>query len=249
MSNHVNQSIKTDAGSVLDFNEVYLSHLPKIKACIRKLDYLSSFKRPTDQINELAQDFFTKVWAENILDQFDNSRAKSKDAILAFLYNHLRNFYSSIRTKEIQYRETNKKLLINGYFNRMANNQVSEEDNYKVKIKLESLAGVKKKGKDKAHEDSSKLEIGAVSNFSKTEYNEDNGFCHDIKKVGKAFIRSLKGLEKKAWKKFIYDGASADKVANELGIGRMTSFRLKDSINHKAKIYLKGYYAGSLTLN
>ena len=67
--------------------------------------------------------------------------------------------------------------------------------------------------------------------------------------VGKAFVKSLRGLEKKAWKMFIHDEVSADTVAKELGIGRMTSYRLKDSINSKAKKYLKGYYAGSLTLN
>ena len=37
--------------------------------------------------------------------------------------------------------------------------------------------------------------------------------------------------------------------ATELGVSTRTSFRLKDSINSKAKMYLKGYYAGSLTLN
>ena len=72
---------------------------------------------------------------------------------------------------------------------------------------------------------------------------------HDIKKVGKAFVKSLRGLEKKAWKMFIHDEVSAETVANELGVSTRTSFRLKDSINSKAKMYLKGYYAGSLTLN
>ena len=48
---------------------------------------------------------------------------------------------------------------------------------------------------------------------------------------------------------FVYDEASADTVANQLGVSARTSYRLKDSINSKAKMYLKGYYAGSLTLN
>ena len=208
MSNHANQSVTNEASPALNFSDVYLSHLPKIKACIRKLDYKSGFKRSTDQINELAQDFFTKVWADSILDYFDPSRAKSKDAILAYLYNHLRNFYSSIRTKEIRYAETKKRL-----------------------------------------KEVSTLGLRSNSNLFGTKHDEDTGFCHDIKKVGKAFVKSLRGLEKKAWKMFIHDEASADTVAKELGIGRMTSYRLKDSINSKAKMYLKGYYAGSLTLN
>ena len=208
MSNHANQSVNNVASTALNFSDVYLSHLSKIKACIRKLDHKSGFKRSTDQINELAQDFFTKVWADSILDYFDPSRAKSKDAILAYLYNHLRNFYSSIRTKEIRYAETKRRL-----------------------------------------KEVSTLGLRSNSNLFGTKHDEDTGFCHDIKKVGKAFVKSLRGLEKKAWKMFIYDDASANTVAKELGIGRMTSYRLKDSINSKAKMYLKGYYAGSLTLN
>ena len=208
MSNHANQSVTKVASTALNFSDVYLSHLSKIKACIRKLDHKSGFKRSTDQINELAQDFFTKVWADSILDYFDPSRAKSKDPILAYLYNHLRNFYSSIRTKEIRYAETKKRL-----------------------------------------KEVSTLGLRSNSNLFGTKHDEDTGFCHDIKKVGKAFVKSLRGLEKKAWKMFIHDEASADTVAKELGIGRMTSYRLKDSINSKAKMYLKGYYAGSLTLN
>ena len=208
MSNHANQSVTNVASTALNFSDVYLSHLPKIKACIRKLDHKSGFKRSTDQINELAQDFFTKVWADSILDYFDPSRAKSKDPILAYLYNHLRNFYSSIRTEEIRYAETKKRL-----------------------------------------KEVSTLGLRSNTNLFGTKHDEDTGFCHDIKKVGKAFVKSLRGLEKKAWKMFIHDEASADTVAKELGIGRMTSYRLKDSINSKAKMYLKGYYAGSLKLN
>ena len=208
MSNHADQSVANVASTTLNFSDVYLSHLSKIKACIRKLDHKSGFKRSTDQINELAQDFFTKVWADSILDYFDPSRAKSKDPILAYLYNHLRNFYSSIRTKEIKDAETKKRL-----------------------------------------KEVSTLGLRSNSNLFGTKHDEDTGFCHDIKKVGKAFVKSLRGLEKKAWKMFIHDEASAEKVATELGVSTRTSFRLKDSINSKAKMYLKGYYAGSLTLN
>ena len=208
MSNHADQSVTNVASTALNFSDVYLSHLSKIKACIRKLDHKAGFKRSTDQTDELAQDFFTKVWADSILDYFDPSRAKSKDAILAYLYNHLRNFYSSIRTKEIKDAETKKRL-----------------------------------------KEISTLGLRSNSNLFGTKHDEDTGFCHDIKKVGKAFVKSLRGLEKKAWKMFIHDEASADTVAKQLGIGRMTSYRLKDSINSKAKKYLKGYYAGNLTLN
>ena len=208
MKLHVNQSVTKEESSALNFSDVYLSHLPKIKACLRKLDHLSGFNRPTDQISELAQDFFTKVWADNLLAYFDPSRAKSKDAILAYLYNHLRNFYSSARTKEIRYVETNNQL-----------------------------------------KEISTLGLRSNSNLYGTKHDEDTGFCHDVKKVGKAFVKSLRGLEKKAWKMFIHDEASADTVANQLGVSARTSYRLKDSINSKAKMYLKGYYAGSLNIN
>ena len=208
MTLHVNQSVTKEESSALNFSDVYLSHLPKIKACLRKLDHLSGFNRPTDQINELAQDFFTKVWADNLLAYFDPSRAKSKDAILAYLYNHLRNFYSSARTKEIRYVETNNQL-----------------------------------------KEISTLGLCSNSNLYGAKHDEDTGFCHDVKKVGKAFVKSLRGLEKKAWKMFVYDEASADTVANQLGVSARTSYRLKDSINSKAKMYLKGYYAGSLNIN
>tara|TARA_B100000989_G_scaffold280139_1_gene243332 strand:+ start:906 stop:1652 length:747 start_codon:yes stop_codon:yes gene_type:complete len=248
MSNHANQSLTNEANQALNFSDVYLSHLPKIKACIRKLDYQSGFKRSTDQINELAQDFFTKVWVDDILSYFDSSKAKSKDAILAYLYNHLRNFYRLFRTKEIRYAETNRKLTINRDFDYISNNQVTKL-NPDLRFKLEKISGVLPEEKEKAHKEISKLDVGAVSNFSNTQHNENTGFCYDIKKLGKTFVKSLRGLEKKAWKMFIYDEASADTVAKQLGIGRMTSYRLKDSINSKAKMYLKGYYAGSLTLN
>lgn len=141
MNLHVDQSVTNEESSALNFSDVYLSHLPKIKACIRKLDHLSGFKRLADQINELSQDFFTKVWADNILDYFDPSRAKSKDAILAYLYNHLRNFYSSVRTKEIRYAQTNKKL-----------------------------------------KEMFTLGLRSNSNLYGTKYDEDTGFCHDVKK-------------------------------------------------------------------
>ena len=167
MSNHANQSLTNEANQALNFSDVYLSHLPKIKACIRKLDYQSGFKRSTDQINELAQDFFTKVWVDDILSYFDSSKAKSKDAILAYLYNHLRNFYRLFRTKEIRYAETNRKLTINRDFDYISNNQVTKL-NPDLRFKLEKISGVLPEEKEKAHKEISKLDVGAVSNFSKT---------------------------------------------------------------------------------
>ena len=178
----------------LNFSDVYLSHLPKIKACIRKLDYQSGFKRSTDQINELAQDFFTKVWVDDILSYFDSSKAKSKDAILAYLYNHLRNFYRLFRTKEIRYAETNRKLTINRDFDYISNNQVTKL-NPDLRFKLEKISGVLPEEKEKAHKEISKLDVGAVSNFSNTQHNENTGFCYDIKKLGKTFVKSLRGFE------------------------------------------------------
>ena len=118
-----------------------------------------------------------EVYKKDILDYFDPSRAKSKDAILAYLYNHLRNFYSSIRTKEIRYAETKKRL-----------------------------------------KEVSTLGLRSNSNLFGTKHDEDTGCCHDIKRVGKAFVKSLKGLEKKAWKMFIHDEASADAVAKEFRV-------------------------------
>ena len=202
MLNHVDNSFN------LNFEDVYTSHFGKIEASLRKLDILSGFKRSSDQVYELTQDFFANVWAKNVLRKFDPRRAKSKDPILAFLYNFLRNFHRSIRNKE----------------NKLANT--------KKQIKEISSLG-----------------LCSHSTLYGSTHEEDNGFCHDIKKVTKAFLKSLKGEEKRAWKFFIYDEKPAEEVARSLGISSRTSFRLKDSINHKAKIYLKGYYAGNLTLN
>ena len=61
MLNHVENSFN------LNFEDVYTSHFGKIEASLRKLDILSGFKRSSDQVYELTQDFFANVWAKNVL--------------------------------------------------------------------------------------------------------------------------------------------------------------------------------------
>ena len=194
--------------AALDFGVVYTTHYPKIKQQLVKLDYISGFKRPKDQIDDLAQAFFTKVWEKKILNLFDANLAKSKDPILAFLYNHLRTFYKSVRSKQIRESNGNKNL--------------------KEVMKMNPVAN---------------------SNLYGSVHEDHKGFCHDIKKVSKAFIKSLKGLERKVWKAFIYDGTSVGQVATQLRVSTRTSYRLKDSVKSKAKKYLEGYYAGNYNFN
>ena len=82
------------------------------------------------------------------------------------------------------------------------------------------------------------------NNFITNIHDQENNlnFCYDVKKLSKKFIRSLRGLEKKAWKFFIYDQAPASKVAQELGITGITASRLKRTILLKAQNDLSVYY-------
>ena len=77
---------------------------------------------------------------------------------------------------------------------------------------------------------------------------EDKGFCHDIKKVSKAFVKSLKGLERKVYRLFKDQIMEADpkQIALQLGVSLATSYRLKESIKSKAQEYMKGYYSGNI---
>ena len=76
-------------GAALDFSEVYKKYFSRVKQRLVQLDNKSGFTRTNDQIEDLTQAFFTKVWANNILNSFDPNKAKSKDPILTFLNNHI----------------------------------------------------------------------------------------------------------------------------------------------------------------
>ena len=82
-------------------------------------------------------------------------------------------------------------------------------------------------------------------------YVEDNGFCHDIKKVSKAFVKSLKGLERRVYRLFKDQIIEADpkEIALQLGVSLRTSYRLKESIKSKAQEYMSGYYSGNINFN
>ena len=91
----------------------------------------------------------------------------------------------------------------------------------------------------------------ADSTLYGTVHLEDNGFCHDIKKVSKTFVRSLKGLERRVYRLFKDQILDADpkQIALQLGVSQATSYRLKESIQTKAREYLGGYYSGNINFN
>ena len=56
--------------AALDFSTVYKKYFTKVKQRLVQLDYKSGFTRRGDQYEDLTQAFFTKVWANNILNSF-----------------------------------------------------------------------------------------------------------------------------------------------------------------------------------
>ena len=92
---------------------------------------------------------------------------------------------------------------------------------------------------------------GSDSTLYGNVHFEDHGFCHDIKKVSKAFVRSLKGLERRVYRLFKDQILDADpkQIALQLGVSQATSYRLKESIQTKAREYLGGYYSGNINFN
>tara|TARA_B100002051_G_C16660221_1_gene598703 strand:- start:22 stop:657 length:636 start_codon:yes stop_codon:yes gene_type:complete len=193
--------------AALDFGIVYKTYFSKIKKRIANLSRDSGFVRSNDQIEELAQAFFAKVWEKNILSKFDPSRSKSKDPTLAFLNNQVWGFY----------RDTVKKQ--------------ARENNGVQKLKQ-----------------SMKVCNVANSTLLGSVHIEDKDFCHDIKKVSKAFVKSLKGLERRVYRLFKDQIMEADakEIALQLGVSQMTSYRLKESIKSKAREYMNGYYSGNV---
>ena len=196
--------------AALDFSVVYKTYFSKIKQKLAELGKKSGFVRSNDQIEELTQAFFTKVWEKNILSKFDPNRSKSKDPILAFLNNQVWGFY----------RDTVKKQ--------------AREYNGGQKLKQH-------------------MEVYPVANSTLlgSVHVEDKGFCHDIKKVSYAFVKSLKGLERKVYRLFKDQIMEADpkEIALQLGVSQRTSYRLKESIKSKAQEYMNGYYSGNINFN
>ena len=119
-----------------DFSALYKVYLPKIKKCIYKLDASAGYKRSEDGIEDIAQGFFAEVWEKKRMDNFDIKRAKkSKDPILTFLFNHLRNFYRSKRTLDLKENDTKKQLTEENKINGLFYNQ-NFEFCYDIKRKL-----------------------------------------------------------------------------------------------------------------
>ena len=189
--------------TALDFSTVYKKYFTKVKQRLVQLDYKSGFTRSNDQIEDLTQAFFTKVWEKNILNSFDPKKAKSKDPILTFLNNHVRGFFKNLKEKEV--REANA---------------------------IEALKEI------------NAILLGSV-HYPKYD------FCHDIRKVSKAFVKSLKGLERRVYRLFKDQIMEADpkQIALQLGVSRATSYRLKESIKIKAQEYMNGYYSGNINFN
>ena len=93
--------------------------------------------------------------------------------------------------------------------------------------------------------------VKANSTLVGNTHVEDNGFCHDIKKVSKAFVKSLKGLERRVYRVFKDQIIEADpkKIALQLGVSLRTSYRLKESIKSKAQEHMTRYYSGNINFN
>jgi len=196
-----------------------------IARSIRRLDRSVGAQHQSDEIENMAQEFFTWILEKNILESYDSQRANSKDPIYTFLFNHLRNFYQSNKRKEDNYNKMKNEMYNLGQTEIAIKNKVFRKS------------------------DGSMSNGTIISNKIKNE-EEDRAFCHDIKKLSKKFIRTLKGkLEKDAYKLFIYDEASHSFVAKILGISERTSYRLKDAIFRKAKKYLNNYYIGKYNYN
>ena len=189
--------------AALDFSEVYKKYFPKVKQRLVQLDNKSGFTRTNDQIEELTQAFFTKVWANNILNSFDPNKANSKDPIRTFLNNHVWGFYKNLKEREV--REANA---------------------------IEALKEI------------NAILLGSV-HYPKYD------FCHDIRKVSKAFVKSLKGLERRVYRLFKDQIMEVDakQIALQLGVSQATSYRLKESIKSKAQEYMNVYYSGNINFN
>ena len=217
-------------GAALDFSKVYKKYFSRVKQRLVQLDNKSGFTRTNDQIEDLTQAFFTKVWANNILNSFDPNKAKSKDPILTFLNNHVWGFFKNLKEKETREANNMKELKQNfGIF------EYKSEDN---KFSVLPKSNIKNN-------------VIANSTFAGNTHVEDNGFCHDIKKVSKAFIKSLKGLERRVYRLFKDQIIEADpkEIALQLGVSLRTSYRLKESIKSKAQEYMSGYYSGNINFN
>ena len=214
----------------LDFSEIYKKYFTKIKRELVKFDNKSSFSRTNDQIEELSQAFFTKVWANNILNSFDPNKAKSKDPILTFLKNHLRTFFKNL--KEMETREASKMKELKQNFGII---EYKYEDHKFSAIPKSNIVN----------------NVKANSTLVGNTHVEDNGFCHDIKKVSKAFVKSLKGLERRLYRVFKDQIIEADpkKIALQLGVSLRTSYRLKESIKSKAQEHMTRYCSGNINFN
>ena len=68
-------------GAALDFSEVYKKYFSRVKQRLVQLDNKSGFTRTNDQIEDLTQTFFTKVWANNILNSFDPNKLLGTDKL------------------------------------------------------------------------------------------------------------------------------------------------------------------------
>ena len=227
--------------AALDFTNVFTAYKDKIKKELQNLDFKSGFVRQEDQMEDFVQAFFTKVWDKKILHLFKiNKTLKSKDPILTFLRGHLRTFYKSVKSPEI------RNDRASGYVN---------DVNYVAELQyLPEWECYKQKHpegeKFKTTEDFKAwiLSRNDESKYVEPSFEENKGFCYEIKRISKAFVKSLRGEEIRAWRPFLYDEFLPREVAKQLGVSLRTAFNLRASIYSKAKKYLggslEGYYAG-----
>jgi len=224
----------------LDFTNVFTAYKDKIKKELQNLDFKSGFVRQEDQVEDFVQAFFVKVWDKKILQSFDGKLSKSDDPILTFLKYHLRAFYKSVKAKELRSDRSS------GYVNDV--NYVAELQYLPEWEKYKQKHPEGEKFKTTEDFKAWILSRNDEVKYVEPSFEEDKGFCYEIRKISRAFKKSLKGEEIRAWKPFLYFEFSPREVAKQLGVSLRTAFNLRASIYSKAKKHLggslEGYYAG-----
>lgn len=205
--------------TTLNFKDVYENQFHNISNYIKSLDTKAGFFRSEEDHEEMIHEFFAEIFetkkrnnrSYRLVDTYDPNRSESNNPQFKFLIGLIKNFYASQRTKDLKRRETLKNIKQEQLDAITCFHNKSDEENY--------------------YQD----EV-IINNQEK-----DLGFCHDIKKLSRDFVKKLKGLELKAYKYLIEDQMSPKQLAKVLGVSSRTAYNLKESINKKAQFTMEAY--------
>jgi len=207
--------------NTLNFKDVYDTQFHNISNYIKSLDAKAGFFRSEEDHENLIHEFFAEIFENKnrnnrtyrLVDTYDPNRSKSDNPQFKFLIGLIKNFYASQRTEDLKRRETLKN------------------------IKQDQLDAITCFHNKSDGENSYQDEVF----FNNQE--KDVGFCHDIKKLSRNFVKKLKGLELKAYKYLVEDQMSSKQLAQVLGVSSRTAYNLKESINQKAQFTMEAYIA------